>query len=103
MKLVCLGGFGEQGRSSLYVEGRSRFLVDYGIKKVEHEGTLGELPLNHSIEPEFVLLTHAHQDHSAMLPLLVEKGFRVPVYCTLPTKELTIQLCRNWYETYRSK
>lgn len=100
MKIHCLGGFGEQGRSALYVEGKSRFLVDYGVKKIEYKNSMGEPPLDDVSKPEFILLTHAHQDHSAMLPLLIESGISVPVYCTLPTKELTIQMCQNWYENY---
>lgn len=35
-----------------------------------------------------VLLTHAHIDHSGMLPLLYAEGFRGIVYCTSATKKL---------------
>jgi len=35
-----------------------------------------------------VLLTHAHLDHVGRLPLLYQRGFRGPVYCTLPTAAL---------------
>lgn len=101
MKFYFLGGFNEQGRSALYIEGRSRFLIDFGVKKIEENDKLGEIPLLDFPKPDFVLLTHAHQDHSAMLPLLVEKKVLVPIYCTPPTKELTIQMCLNWYENYK--
>jgi metallo-beta-lactamase family protein len=37
---------------------------------------------------EFIIITHAHIDHSGLLPRVVKKGFRGPIYTTPPTKEL---------------
>lgn len=67
-----------------------RFAVDCGM----HQG-LGEIE-NRNWETdiydppriEFFLITHAHIDHSGLLPLMVKKGFRGKIYTTPPTKDL---------------
>jgi KH/beta-lactamase-domain protein len=39
-----------------------------------------------------VVLTHAHLDHAGMLPVLFKYGYRGPVYCTPPTRDLMLLL-----------
>lgn len=42
-----------------------------------------------------IILTHAHIDHTGYLPRLVRDGFSGPIYCTVPTAELTELLLRD--------
>jgi len=44
-----------------------------------------------------LILSHAHIDHSGMIPQLVSQGFNGPIYCTLATaKLLAVMLMDNW-------
>jgi len=66
------------------------FAVDCGM----HQGgrQAEERNLNTAFyEPdkwEFILLSHAHIDHSGLLPRMVKYGFRGPIYMTAPTEAL---------------
>jgi len=95
MKIQFLGAAGEVTGSRHAVEvslaGRVRhFMVDYGMFQGGREATnknLEPLPINPK-DLEFVVLTHAHIDHSGLLPRLCAQGFTGPIYCTKASYEL---------------
>ena len=91
MQLTFLGAAGEVTGSCTVVEsGGRRFLVDCGMFQGGPEARLknrAPFPfLPHTID--FVLLTHAHIDHSGLLPRLVAEGYRGPIYATAATCDL---------------
>lgn len=67
-----------------------KFLVDCGL--FQGVKTLRDLNLEpFPFDPrgiDFVLLTHAHVDHSGLVPKLIKQGFEGPVYATLGTRDL---------------
>lgn len=67
-----------------------RFLVDCGLfqgNKQLKERNYGDFPFNPK-DIDFVLLSHAHIDHSGLLPKLYKFGFSGPTYGTSGTVEL---------------
>ncbi len=71
-----------------------RFLVDYGMEQGSITYESKGLPCNEA-DIDFVLLTHAHVDHSGMLPLLYARGFRGKVYTTFATRDLCAIMLRD--------
>ncbi|MCR5388307.1 MAG: MBL fold metallo-hydrolase, partial [Lachnospiraceae bacterium] len=65
------------------------FLVDYGMEQGKNVFENVPLPIEPS-QIEAVFLTHAHIDHSGMLPKLYKDGFRGAIYAT----DATCNLCR---------
>ncbi len=78
------------GSCFLLEHGSVRFLVDCGL----FQGQLSSLTRNTGEFPfqpgdiDFVILTHAHLDHSGLLPRLMAKGFGGPIYATPATRDL---------------
>lgn len=91
MKLSFMGAAREVTGSCYLVEtDQCRFLIDCGMVQGGREAPAR----NHKpfdFDPraiDFVLLTHAHIDHSGLLPKLVLNGFGGPVYTTRATTDL---------------
>ena len=95
MKIQFLGAAQEVTGSRHSVEffhsGRSHhFLVDYGMFQGGQEASKKNIesfpfPLE---DLEFIVLTHAHIDHSGLLPRLCAQGFQGPIYCTKASFDL---------------
>ena len=67
-----------------------RFCIDCGMhqgnKAIEARNRETELYQPAAID--FILVTHAHIDHSGLLPKMVKEGFAGPIFCTKATSEL---------------
>ena len=88
MKLMFIGADHEVTGSCHYVEAcDKRFIVDYGMEQGLNVYENVELPVNAG-SLDFILLTHAHIDHSGLIPLLYAKGFRGKIFATRATTDL---------------
>ena len=89
MKITFIGATHEVTGSCYYLEAAGRkFLVDCGMEQGPDYYENKDIPVPPG-ELDFVLLTHAHMDHSGNLPAIYAKGFKGPVYAT----EATCNLC----------
>ncbi len=97
IKITMLGGFKEVGRTCMLLQTpKSNVLVDCGMNTDTSDATRAYPYLNAmnmALEQlDAVILSHAHLDHSGFLPYLYAYGYDGPVYCTPPTRDLTILL-----------
>jgi metallo-beta-lactamase family protein len=90
-KITFLGAAGTVTGSKYLVEaGGKRLLVDCGLfegSKDLKQRNWEALPIDPATI-DWVLLTHAHIDHTGYLPRLVHSGFRGPIYANAATREL---------------
>jgi metallo-beta-lactamase family protein len=91
MKIQFLGAVQTvTGSKYLIQTNQMNLLVDCGLFQGYKELRLrnwAHLPIDPK-KIDYVLLTHAHIDHSGYIPLLVKNGFRGKVLCTEATKDL---------------
>ncbi|HIH96729.1 MAG TPA: beta-CASP ribonuclease aCPSF1 [Thermoplasmata archaeon] len=105
VRLTALGGFREVGRScSMLSTPVSKVLIDCGMAMGESQGSpyinLPEVLPFDSLDA--VVITHAHLDHSAIVPLLYKYGYKGPVYCTYPTRDLMTLLQMDYLKVAAS-
>jgi len=100
VRVSFLGGARQVGRSCLLLQTpESKILLDCGIDIAAQNSE--KFPyLN---VPEFdlkqldaVILTHAHLDHSGLLPYLYKLGYRGPCYMTTPTRDIAALLALDF-------
>ena len=89
MRITFLGATHEVTGSCYYIEAAGKkFLVDCGMEQGPNLYQNSPLPVPPS-QLDFVLITHAHIDHSGNLPMIYAHGFRGDVYMT----DATVDLC----------
>lgn len=89
MKLTFIGADHEVTGSCHYIEACGKhILLDYGMEQGTNVYENAELPVEEGLI-DYVLLSHAHIDHSGLLPLLYARGFRGQIMAT----DATVDLC----------
>jgi uncharacterized protein len=92
VRITYLGSGRHVGRSCMLLQTpESRVLLDCGIDVSapdESAYPFFDCPEFKIEDLDAVIISHAHLDHSAVLPLLFKYGYRGPVYCTEPTRDM---------------
>ena len=91
MNITFLGATKTVTGSNFLVEGAGKkFLVDCGMYQGKATDEMeNETPFLFDVaDIDFMLLTHAHIDHSGRIPKLYNEGFRGPIYATKATCDL---------------
>jgi uncharacterized protein len=100
VRLTVLGAGRQVGRSCFLLQTpNSKVLLDCGIDVASQ----GEDRFPYLNVPEFnineldaIILSHAHLDHSGLLPYLYKMGYKGPVYMTAPTRDISALLALDF-------
>lgn len=92
VRISFLGGARQVGRSCLFLQTpESRILLDIGIDVTasdQDQYPVLDAPEFNIKELDAVIISHAHLDHSGLVPYLFKVGYEGPVYCTAPTRDI---------------
>ena len=95
MKLTFLGATHEvTGSCTLLEANGKRILIDCGMEQGEDIYENQDLPSSPAYI-DAILLTHAHIDHSGLIPQMVAQGYEGPIYATEATKRLCDIMLRD--------
>ncbi|MFH1377044.1 MAG: beta-CASP ribonuclease aCPSF1 [Candidatus Woesearchaeota archaeon] len=102
VRIACLGASRQVGRSCFLLQTEeSNVLIDCGIDVAAQ----GEDQYPYFSAPEFrineldaVVVSHPHLDHCGLVPLLFKYGYKGPIYCTEPTRDIAALLCLDLLE-----
>lgn len=100
IRISILGGGRQVGRSCILLQTpQTKVLLDCGVD-VASKGKskfpyldVAEFKLN---ELDAIILSHAHLDHSGLIPYLFKMGYKGPVYMTAPTRDIAVLLALDF-------
>ena len=106
IRISYLGSGRQVGRSCLFLQTpESRVLLDCGVDVAseQHPYPFLEAPEFNINDLDAVIVSHAHVDHSGFVPYLFKYGYRGPVYCTEPTRDVMSLMLLDFVKIQRSE
>ena len=100
MKLTFLGADHEVTGSCHFLQAAGKnILIDCGMEQGNDVYENQEIPVNPS-DLDYIFVTHAHIDHTGLIPLMYVKGFRGSVFATSATCDLCNILLKSSIRTF---
>ena len=106
IRLSIFGGGRQVGRSCLFLQTpESRVLLDCGVDVAGGDSQsypMLEAPEFNINQLDAVIISHAHLDHCGFVPYLFKYGYRGPVYCTAPVRDVASLLLLDYVKIMRT-
>ncbi|MBI2140729.1 beta-CASP ribonuclease aCPSF1 [Candidatus Woesearchaeota archaeon] len=106
VRVTYLGSGRQVGRSCLFLQTpESRILLDCGVNVADDSDPypMLEAPEFNIEQLDAVIVSHAHLDHCGFVPYLFKFGYKGPVYCTEPTRDVMALLTLDYVKIARSE
>lgn len=88
MRLTFIGADHEVTGSCHYLNAAGKhILVDYGMEQGKNVYESAEFPIPYT-DVDYIFITHAHIDHTGLLPLIYSRGFKGQIFATQATCDL---------------
>ncbi len=106
IRVTYLGSGREVGRSCIFLQTpESRILLDCGINVSSEKDAFPffEAPEFDLNQLDAVIVTHAHFDHTGMLPYLYKMGYKGPVYMTAPSRDVAALILLDYVKMMKNE
>ena len=104
IRISYLGSGRQVGRSCLFLQTpESRILLDVGVDVADERNAypILEAPEFKIEDLDAVIISHSHLDHVGFLPYLFKYGYKGPVYCTKPTRDVMALMLLDYVKIMR--
>jgi len=102
VRVTILGGGRQVGRSCLLLSTpNSKILLDCGVDvsaKGPEKFPYLDVPEFNIAQLDAIILSHAHLDHSGLVPYLYKMGYKGPIYLTAPTRDIAALLALDFID-----
>jgi hypothetical protein len=102
IRMSCFGGFREVGRSCMLIQTpESKVMLDCGVNIAasdDYAYPMLDAPEFNIEQLDAIIVSHSHLDHVGFIPYLYKLGYKGPVYCSEPTRDVMTLLALDYID-----